>query len=121
MRAAVRETESWLKTAQVSIQPLLACTSLRTREWGRLLPFLDRLAAQILFDGFVAGEPEWRRDRRPVETVLERDLTFLWRLEAALKCRSCRTPRSSPPVHMIRLTEERQTAPYVWVHPDEER
>jgi hypothetical protein len=25
------------------------------------------------------------------------------------------------PVHMIRLTEERQTVPYVWVHPDEER
>jgi len=23
----------------------------------------------------------------------------------ALKCRSCRTPRHSPPVHMIRLTE----------------
>jgi hypothetical protein len=31
-----------------------------------------------------------------------------------------RTPRYSPPVHMIRLTEERQTVPYVWVHPDEE-
>jgi hypothetical protein len=23
--------------------------------------------------------------------------------------------------HMIRLTEERQTVPHVWVHPDEER
>jgi hypothetical protein len=29
--------------------------------------------------------------------------------------------RKVPPVHMIRLTEERQTVPYVWVHPDEER
>src|SRR6266481_5232205 len=27
--------------------------------------------------------------------------------EAALKCRSCRTPRYSPPVHMIKLTRER--------------
>jgi hypothetical protein len=27
----------------------------------------------------------------------------------------------APPVHMIRLTEQRQTVPYVWVHPDEER
>jgi hypothetical protein len=27
----------------------------------------------------------------------------------------------APPVHMIRQTEERQTVPYVWVHPDEER
>ena len=23
--------------------------------------------------------------------------------------------------HMVRLTEERQTVPYVWTHPDEER
>jgi hypothetical protein len=26
------------------------------------------------------------------------------KFEAALKCRSCRMPRYSPPVHMIRLT-----------------
>jgi hypothetical protein len=37
-----------------------------------------------------------------------------------LKCRSCRKGRYAPPVHMIRLTEERQTVPYVWVHPDED-
>jgi hypothetical protein len=43
------------------------------------------------------------------------------KLEAALKCRSCRTPRYSPPVHMINLTETREITPYVWVHPDEER
>ena len=47
--------------------------------------------------------------------------TPIWKLEAALKCRSCRTPRYSPPVRMIKLTEERELAPYVWVHPDEER
>jgi hypothetical protein len=29
----------------------------------------------------------------------------------------CRTPRYSPPVHMIKLTKEREIAPYVWVHP----
>jgi hypothetical protein len=23
------------------------------------------------------------------------------------------------PVHMIQLTKERQTVPYVWVHPDD--
>jgi len=51
--------------------------------------------------------------RRPRDTPI-------WKLEAALKCRSCRTPRYSPPVHMIRLTEERQTVPYVWVHPDDD-
>jgi hypothetical protein len=42
-------------------------------------------------------------------------------LEAALKCRSCRTPRYSPPVHMIRLTKEQKIAAYVWVHPDDDR
>src|SRR6267378_3043655 len=47
--------------------------------------------------------------------------TPIWKLEAALKCRSCRTPRYSPPVHMIKLTQEREITPYVWVHPDEER
>jgi hypothetical protein len=57
----------------------------------------------------------------PLDCVRRPRETPIWKLEAALKCRSCRTPRYSPPVHMIRLTEERQTAPYVWVHPDEER
>jgi hypothetical protein len=45
----------------------------------------------------------------------------IWKLEAALKCRSCRTHRYSPPVHMIKLTREREIAPYVWVHPDDDR
>jgi hypothetical protein len=26
-----------------------------------------------------------------------------------------------PPVHMIKLTQEREITPYVWVHPDEDR
>src|ERR1700732_2815544 len=52
--------------------------------------------------------------RRPKDTPI-------WKLEASLKCRSCRRGRYAPPVHMIRLTEERETVPYVWVHPDEER
>jgi hypothetical protein len=29
--------------------------------------------------------------------------------------------RYAPPVHLIRLTGVRQTVPYVWVHPDEDR
>jgi hypothetical protein len=55
----------------------------------------------------------------PLEHVRRPRDTPIWKLEAALKCRSCRTPRYAPPVHMIRLTEERQTAPYIWVHPDD--
>jgi hypothetical protein len=57
----------------------------------------------------------------PLDCIRRPKDTPIWKLEAALKCRSCRTPRYSPPVHMIRLTEQRQTVPYVWVHPDEER
>jgi hypothetical protein len=51
--------------------------------------------------------------RRPRDTPI-------WKLEAALKCRSCRKCRYAPPVHMIKLTMEREIAPYVWVHPDED-
>ena len=61
------------------------------------------------------SETEARLDaiRRPRDTPI-------WKLEAALKCRSCRKGRYSP-AHMIKLTETREIAPYVWVHPDEER
>jgi hypothetical protein len=52
--------------------------------------------------------------RRPRDTPI-------WKLEAALKCRSCKKGRYAPPVHMIKLTETREITPYLWVHPDEER
>jgi hypothetical protein len=52
--------------------------------------------------------------RRPRDTPI-------WKLEATLKCRSCRKGRYAPPVHMIKLTETREITPYQWVHPDEER
>src|SRR4051812_18257683 len=52
--------------------------------------------------------------RRPQDTPI-------WKLEAALKCRSCKKGRSAPPVHMIKLTETREIAPYAWVRSDEER
>jgi hypothetical protein len=51
--------------------------------------------------------------RRPRDTPL-------WKLKASLKCRSCRKGRCAPPVHMIRLTEQREITPYVWVHPENE-
>jgi hypothetical protein len=52
--------------------------------------------------------------RRPQDTPI-------WKLEAALKCRSCKKGRYAPPVHMIKLTEKREITPYKWVHPDEDR
>jgi hypothetical protein len=56
----------------------------------------------------------------PLEHVRRPRNTPIWKLEAALRCRSCRTPRYSPPVHMIKLTKEREIAPYSWVHPDDD-
>jgi hypothetical protein len=49
--------------------------------------------------------------RRPRDTPI-------WKLEAALKCRSCRTPRYPPRVHLIKLTQQREIASYKCMHPD---
>jgi Fe-S-cluster-containing hydrogenase component 2 len=57
----------------------------------------------------------------PLEAIRRSRETPVWKLEAALKCRSCATPRYAPPVHLIRLTRERKIAPYPWVHPDDDR
>jgi hypothetical protein len=57
----------------------------------------------------------------PLDAIRRPRDTPIWKLEAALKCRSCATPRYAPPVHLIRLTTERKVAPYPWVHPDDER
>jgi hypothetical protein len=46
--------------------------------------------------------------------------TPIWKLEAALKCRSCKKSRYAPPVHMIKLTQRREITPYPWVHPEED-
>ena len=56
----------------------------------------------------------------PLDAIRRPRDTPLWKLEASLKCRSCRKGRHAPPVHMIKLTETREITPYVWVHPDEE-
>jgi hypothetical protein len=57
----------------------------------------------------------------PLEHVRRPRDTPIWKLEAALKCRSCRTPHYSPPARMINLTMQREIKAYPWVHPDEER
>ena len=60
--------------------------------------------------------------RLPLDTIRRQRNTPIWKLEAALKCRSCtKGRRYAPPVHMIRLTERQENAPYRWGHPDEER
>jgi hypothetical protein len=57
----------------------------------------------------------------PLEHVRRSRDTPIWKLESAFRCRSCGTRRYKPPVHMIKLTQQREITPYVWVHPDEER
>jgi hypothetical protein len=57
----------------------------------------------------------------PLDAIRRPRDTPIWKLEAALKCRSCKKGRHAPPVHMIKLTERREISPYKWVHPDEER
>jgi hypothetical protein len=57
----------------------------------------------------------------PLDAIRRPRDTPLWKLEASLKCRSCMKGRHAPPVHIIKLTEEREITPYKWVHPDEDR
>jgi hypothetical protein len=57
----------------------------------------------------------------PLDTVRRPRDTPIWKLEAALKCRSCKKGRYAPPVHIIKLTQEREITPYVWVQPDDDR
>jgi len=57
----------------------------------------------------------------PLNAIRRPRDTPIWKLEAALKCRSCRKGRYAPPVHMIKLTATQEITPYKWVHPDEER
>jgi hypothetical protein len=79
--------------------------------------------AQCLNGGYGWLEVKCRETRAsiPLDAVRRSPNTPIWKLEAALKCLSCRTPRYSPPVHMIRLTEIREIASYLWVHPDDDR
>jgi hypothetical protein len=81
--------------------------------------------AQCLNGGYGWLEVECHRCKTGASIPLDairrpRDIP-IWKLEAALKCRSCKKGRYAPPVHMIKLTQEREITPYVWVHPDEER
>ena len=57
----------------------------------------------------------------PLSAIRRPRDTPLWKLEASLKCRSCRKGRYAPGVHMIKLTERQEITPYKWVHPTEER
>jgi hypothetical protein len=57
----------------------------------------------------------------PLDAIRRPRDTPIWKVEASLKCRSCRKGRGAPPVRMIKLTERQETTPYKWVYPGEER
>jgi hypothetical protein len=80
---------------------------------------------QCLNGGLCWLEVECRRCKTraslPLDAIRRPRDTPIWKLEAALKCRSCRNGRYAPPVHMIKLSETREITPYLWVHPSEER
>ena len=57
----------------------------------------------------------------PLDCVRRPKDTPIWKLEASSLDYAGKGADALLPVHMIRLTERRQTTPYVWVHPDEER
>src|ERR1700694_611886 len=73
--------------------------------------------------GWLGGECNRRKTRAslPLDAIRRPRDTPIWKLEAALKCRSCKKGRYAPPVHMIKQTETQEITPYHWVHPDEER
>ena len=54
-------------------------------------------------------------------TALGEVETPIRKLKASLKCRSCRKRRWAPLARLIKLTGQREVAPYKWVRPDEER
>jgi len=81
--------------------------------------------AQCLNGGLAWLEVECNRCKTraslPLDAIRRPRDTPIWKLEASLKCRSCKKGRVAPPVRMIKLTAAREIMPYKWVHPDEER
>jgi hypothetical protein len=57
----------------------------------------------------------------PLDAIRRPRQTPIWKLEASLKCRSCRKGHWAPPARLIKLTVSREISPYRWVNPDEER
>ena len=56
----------------------------------------------------------------PLDAIRRPRDTPIWKLEAALKCRSCGTRRYKPPVRMVKLTERREITPYRWTPDDDD-
>ena len=81
--------------------------------------------AQCLNAGYAWLEVKCQRCEARASVALEAVRrsrgTPIWKLEASLKCRACRTPRYAPQVQLVRLAKEPKIAPYAWVHPEDDR
>jgi hypothetical protein len=89
---------------------------------GPAQPLTDDRAMSEWRAGLARGRVQSLQDEvLPLDAIRRPRDTPIWKLEASLKCRSCRKCRSAPPVRTIKLTETRAITPYKWVHPDEER
>ena len=72
----------------------------------------SRNASTVVMAGEVMCHSCQTRASIPLDALRRPRDTPIWRLEAALKCRSCRKGCYAPPVHMIKLTETQEIAPY---------
>ena len=114
-------------------------TKSRTAIWGPQIQGAEISARPVRMEGYggpaqpsptigqcISGGMAWlevecnrckTRASLPLDAIRRPRDTPLWKLEASLKCRSCRKGRWAPPVHMIKLTEQQEITPYKWVHP----
>lgn len=79
---------------------------------------------QCLNGGYGFLEVQCKRCRNrvsiPLEYVRRRRDTPIWKLESAFRCRSCSSPRYSPPVQLVKLTRQREIALAPWYGPGED-
>ena len=102
-----------------SARPIALRLKLGQSEWKDTAgPQPSPTIAQCLNGGLGWLEVECNRCKTraslPLDAIRRPRDTLIWKLEAALKCRSCSKGRYSPPVHMIKLTETREITPYPW-------
>jgi hypothetical protein len=72
----------------------------------------------LRFDSVGYGRESIARPRQHSAGAVRRPRDApMWKLEAQLNA----GPAGRPPLRMIRLTKKQRIAPYVWVHPDDER
>jgi hypothetical protein len=83
----------------------MVCLAVHEHEVATGLP--PPTVAQRLNRGYSGLEIQLSLASLPLDAIRRPRDTPIWKLEAALKCRSCKKGRYAPPVHMLKLTQER--------------